>query len=51
MAPVLFNLYSCLVVEQWNERVRDLKGIDTYLRYKYDKKLFRRYVKTFVKWR
>ena len=45
MAPVLFNLYSCLVIERWNERVRDLDGVGAYLRYKYDKKLFRRYTK------
>ena len=45
MAPVLFNLYSCLLIEWCNERVRDLEGVGVYLRYKYDKKLFRRYVK------
>ena len=45
MAPVLFNLYSCLVVERWNERVRDLDGVGAYLRYKYDNKLFRRYTR------
>ena len=45
MAPVLFNLYSCLLIERWNERVRDVDGVGAYLRYKYDKKLFRRYTK------
>ena len=45
MAPVLFNLYSCLVVERWNERVMDLDGVGAYLRYKYDRKLFRRYTR------
>ena len=33
------------MVERWNERVRDLDGVGAYLRYKYDKKLFRRYTR------
>ena len=42
--PGTFQPNSCLVIERWNERVRDLEGVGVYLKYKYDK-LFRRYVK------
>ena len=45
MAPVLFNLYACLVVERWTARVAELKGVGIYLRYKNDGKLFRRYTR------
>ena len=45
MAPVLFNLYSCLVIERWTARVSDLEDTGIYLRYKLDKKLFRRYTR------
>ena len=36
MAPVLFNLYACLVVERWSARVKDDEGVGTYLQYKLD---------------
>ena len=42
MAPTLFNLYSCLVMERWMEQVRHLEGVGICLRYKLDGKLFRR---------
>ena len=45
MAPVLFNLYSCLVIERWTARVSNLEDTGIYLRYKLDKKLFRRYTR------
>ena len=45
MAPVLFNLYTCLAIERWSERTKNIEGIGIKLRYKYDKKLFRRYTR------
>ena len=42
MAPALFNLYACLVVERWKEKV---EGVRISLNYKLDEKLFRRYTK------
>ena len=45
MAPVLFNLYSCLVIERWHARVSSLEDAGIYLRYKLDRKLFRRYTR------
>ena len=42
MAPVLFNLYACLVVERWSARVEEEEGAGTYLKYKLDHQLFRR---------
>ena len=42
LAPVLFNPYACLVVEQWACRVADTEEVGTYLRIKFDGKLFRR---------
>ena len=41
MLVVLFNLYSCLVIERWNARASSLEGAGIYLRYKLDRKLFR----------
>ena len=45
MAPVLFNLYTCLAVERWLEKVRGDEGVDMTIQYKLDRKLFRRYTK------
>ena len=45
MAPVLFNLYTCLVIECWQARVRDVPGVGISLKHKYDGKLFRRYTR------
>ena len=44
MAPVLFNLYTCLVVERWLFRVEGA-GVGVTVKHKYDEKLFRRYVR------
>ena len=44
MAPVLFNLYTCLVVERWLIRVEGV-GVGVTVKHKYDEKLFRRYVR------
>ena len=40
MAPTLFNLYACLMVERWAAQVEDIVGAGTCLLYKYDGKLF-----------
>ena len=48
MAPALFNLYTCLVMECWQARVEDVGGVGVNLRYKYDHKLFRRYTRIAV---
>ena len=45
MAPALFNLYSCVVVERWTARLEDTDGVGVYLRHKDDGKLFRRYTR------
>ena len=44
MAPVLFNLYTCLAVERWLFRVEGA-GVGVTVKHKYDGKLFRRYVR------
>ena len=31
MAPVLFNLYSCVVTERWTERVKEIDGVGMYI--------------------
>ena len=45
MAPVLFNLYTCLLVECWSARVEEEEGVGVMLKFKVDKKLFRRYTR------
>ena len=45
MAPVLFNPFTCLVVEQWQARVEGADGVGIKLNYKYDQKLFQRYIR------
>ena len=45
MAPVLFNLYACLFVERWRARVENACGVGVSLKYKHDRKLFRRYTR------
>ena len=42
MAPVLFNLYTCLAVERWMERA---EGVGITVKHKVDGKLFRRYTR------
>ena len=44
MAPVLFNLYTCLALERWLCRVEG-EGVGITLKYKYDQKLFGRYTR------
>ena len=45
MAPVLFNLYACLFVERWRASVENACGVGVSLKYKHDRKLFRRYTR------
>ena len=45
MAPVLFNLYTCLAVERLLVRVEDTEGVGITIKCKQDKKLFRRCTK------
>ena len=45
MAPVLFNLYACVFVERWLARVENSDGVGLNLKYKHDRKLFRRYTR------
>ena len=47
MALVLYNLYTCLVMECWQARVEDIGG-GVNLRCKYDHKLFRWYTRNAV---
>ena len=42
MAPVLFNLFACLVLERWSSRIAGVEGVGTCLLHKFDRKLFRR---------
>ena len=41
MAPTLFNLYWCVVIEAWLERVKEVDGVGTCILYKLDQQLFR----------
>ena len=36
MAPVLFNLYTCLAVENWLDIVEGTEGIGITIKYKYN---------------
>ena len=45
MAPVLFNLYTTLVIERWQDQMADSEEVGVTVQYKQDKKLFRRYTK------
>ena len=38
MAPALFNLYSCLVVERWTARTESMEGVGVHLRHQADGK-------------
>ena len=42
MAPVLFNLYTCLAVEKWLAKIEGEDGIGITVHYKHD---FRRYTR------
>ena len=35
MAPMLFNLYACVMADRWLERVKDVDSMGTYLLYKH----------------
>ena len=45
MAPVLFNLHTCLTMERWSERVEGAEGVGITVKYKIDEKLFRHYTR------
>ena len=45
LSPVLFNLFSCAVLEHWKQKLNGVDGVGVHLCYKYDQKLFRRYIK------
>ena len=42
VAPVLFNLFSYVVIERWRARLEEVEGVGFDLHLKYDEKLFRR---------
>ena len=42
MAPTLFKMYACVVLERWPEKVEGVEGIGTHILYKLDQQLFRR---------
>ena len=41
MAPTLFNLYACVVAEQWMDRIKTIEGVGTLVVNKQDGQLFR----------
>ena len=44
MVPILFNLFTCAMMERWLERAHeDEEKAGVRLLHKYDGKLFRRY--------
>ena len=45
MVSTLFNLYVCMVGERWLSRVAEMEDVGSYLRYKFDQQLFRRYTR------
>ena len=45
MVPVLFNLYTSLVVERWLAKLEGIDGTVITVHYKYDQRLFRRYTR------
>lgn len=45
MAPLLFNLYLAVVIDCWQNRVKNNPGVGINLQHKYDGKLFRKYTK------
>ena len=45
VAPVLINLYSCVVVERWQAKMEEAEGAGIRLCFKYDQRLFRRYTR------
>ena len=45
MVPTLFSFYSCVVIEEWLEKVKNVEGAGTHILYRLDKQLFRRSTK------
>ena len=45
MDPTLLNLYVCVVGERWLSREAEMEDVGSYLRYKFDWQLFRRYTR------
>ena len=45
MAPVLFNLYTCVALKRWLARVEGNEGVEPTIKYKYDEKLIRQYTR------
>ena len=45
MTPVLFNLFSCLLIERWSANLEEVEGVRVDLHFKYDENLFRRYTR------
>ena len=43
MAPVLFNLYTTLVIDHWRARLEETDDVEVTVNFKSDGKLFRRY--------
>ena len=43
MAPTLFNMYACVVLERWLEKAEGVEGIGTHILYKLDQQLFKEY--------
>ena len=46
MVPVLFNLYTTLVIEHWQAKLTGTEGAGVALQYKQDRKLFRKYTRS-----
>ena len=42
MRVCVCNLYACVVVERWLERVKDMEDVGTPMTHKFDQKLFHR---------
>ena len=40
MVPTLFNLYACVVIEEWLKKVKNVEGAGTHNLYRLDKQLF-----------
>jgi len=40
MSPVLFNSFSCAVLERWKQKLDGVEGVGVQLYYKFDQKLY-----------
>jgi len=45
LSPVLFNLFSCTVLERWKQKLDNVEGVGVQLYYKFNQKFYRRYTK------